>query len=236
MKVKSTLNSLKQRIEELKDDNEKLEDGLRRANRTIRGLSLDLGRLIRSDSIEECVFNPKPALKAILRAKDEFNKKIEEPSGSNWIEIDKYIRSDQGLDWLWLDEYTKNHSFHWCGAFVAYCYGFQVKNEVRKKIFASCYRMYENWYRSSRLIQKGNLKAGDIVTVFNSTNEIDRQATPQGNHIVLCVEVHQDYYVTIEGNAKGLNPDSKRVEGVVTNKRLFKDIAQIYRLNESDYI
>lgn len=228
MKVKSTLNSLKQRIEELEDD-------LRRANRTIKGLSLDLDQLIRSESIEECVFNPKPALRAILRAKDEFNKKIEEPNGSNWVEIDKYIRSDQGLNWIWLDEYTKNHMFHWCGAFVAYCYGFQVKKEVRKSIFPSCYRMYKSWYRSSRLIQKENLKAGDIVTVFNSSNEIDRQATPQGNHIVLCVETHQDYYVTIEGNAKGLNPDSKRVEGVVTNKRLFKDIAQIYRLNESDY-
>jgi len=228
MKVKSTLNSLKQRIEELEDD-------LRRANRTIKGLSLDLDNLIRSESIEECVFNSKPSLKAILRAKDEFNKKIEEPSGSNWVEIDKYIRSDQGLDWIWLDEYTKNHQFHWCGAFVAYCYGFQVKKEVRKKIFPSCYRMYKSWYRSERLIQKESLKAGDIVTVFNSTSEIDRQATPQGNHIVLCVETHQDYYVTIEGNAKGLNPDSKRVEGVVTNKRLYKDIAQIYRLNESDY-
>ena len=187
----------------------KLKDEIRRLERALRSSLLEIDTKYippMSDrlglpSAPECVLN---------QALIEWELNISEPpKDQKEPRIDAYIRSNLGLNWSSADvsrldkptPYTRD-SFSWCGAFVAFCYGEITPASLRKKVFPSTYRMYSHWANSSRNRGKEDIKAGDIITVWTSSNYDIRRKYHYGQHIVLCEFIDGDEIHTIEETLK----------------------------------
>lgn len=212
-----------------------LEEELRRANRTVGQLRLDMKAALEAPSIiERRVYTSPQALKAIERAEAEWALNVTEPEyKGEWKRINTYIKSREGIGWTWQDDYTKNGQFAWCGAFAAFAYGDELNFPIRQKIFPSCLRLWNAWGKSARCRDGEAPQAGDIVVIFN---DINNKSDSQGNHITLCIEPPNDLglFSTIEGNARGAGPHG-RIEGVIKRQRDINSIAHIYRLLSEDF-
>ena len=217
----------------LADIKESTQHEIRRYKRALAQAQIDLSAPEADTRPDRAVYACPQSEEAMKRAEAEWQRNVTEPEyGGEWQRIDAYIRSSQGLNWSWESPYTRNGQFSWCGAFAAFCYGESVLPSIRKKIFASCYRMWANWGSTSRCRDGEQPLPGDIVTVFTN----DEQTPVQGNHIVLVVnspDEHGDFH-TIEGNAHGEGPDG-RIEGVIKRTRNMSTVAHIYRLLSEDY-
>jgi hypothetical protein len=215
---------------ELENRIDSLKDEIRRQQRAINQLNLDL------DDLPPVAFNQyttphtnEQAREAIDRAHKEWELVVKDPSSGQ--RIDTYIKSSQGLKWSWEPDYERNGQFAWCGAFASFCYT-AVKQPIRYKIFPSCYRMYKAWSNTSRRIDPMKVQPGDIVVIYTSKRSI------QGDHITLCVDtsnINEGYINTIEGNAKGTLGDETYGEGVIKQERKLDTIAHVYRLLGEDF-
>jgi hypothetical protein len=207
---------------------EQLEDDLRRAGRALNQVEIDLQALPLVDDHDFLApHSDVNVVNAIERAEAEFDRVVKDPSDR----INTYIQSREGLGWSWEDDYTRNGQFAWCGAFAAFCH-VRVKMDIRYKVFASCYRMYTNWAKTSRKIEIQNAAPGDIIVVFTSKH------TVQGDHITICnkhPDIKNGYVETIEGNAKGELGDGEYGEGVIKRRRSLEEIAHVYRLLGVDF-
>lgn len=212
---------------ELESRIETLEHELRRVNRALGQAHLDLD--VTQIEIKDHVTPHRTdhAAEAIERAEAEWARIVKDPDQR----IDAYIKSAAGLGWKWEKAYLQNGQFAWCGAFLAFCYT-KVNANIRKKIFPSCYRLYNNWGQTSRKISTDKIRAGDIVIVWTHKNSV------QGDHITLCVDsssLDKGYISTIEGNAHGTLGNGKHGEGVIKRERARNEIAHVYRLLASDF-
>ena len=212
-----------------------LEEELRRANRTVGQLRLDMRAALEVTVItDRRVYPSEQSRHAIERAEAEWARNVTEPEyKGDWQRINTYIKSREGLGWGWQPDYTKNGEFAWCGAFAAFCYGDHLTFPIRHKIMASCLRMWNAWGKTSRCRDGEDPQPGDIVVIFN---DLSNKSDVQGNHITLCVELPNDLglFSTIEGNAKGQTPKG-RAEGVIKRQRDVNSIAHIYRLLPEDF-
>ena len=176
-------------------------------------------------------------------ALNQWNRTVREPTRrkpNSAAVIDGYIR-ETGLGWSSANTkkhdaaYVKNGQFHWCGAFAAHCWAKAgLKASIRKKFMPSCYRLIKGhpfsgkrWQRQvtyNKISQTWAdvLQPGDIVIVGEKGGPV------WGRHITLCLEVHKDHIVTIEGNARGEGPDGSWYEGVVRQKRPFEFSGKTY--------
>ena len=164
----------------------------------------------------------------LATARQEWTRDVREPPHPGSAErIDVYIRGEQGLTWPSVDlgpaakpgvPYTRNRQFQWCGAFAAFCYGAAgLKRDVRRKRFASTYRLWA-WARgTARWVEPSDIRPGDVVVVGPAGDR-------DGAHVVLCVSVDPDGIVTYEGNAYGPGPSGSRREGVIRHVRPFDDV------------
>jgi len=222
-------------------------ENLRRAERALGEVSLNLdSTYVQPFSDRLNVPTSEAASSAVKRAQSEWAKKITEPPpGKPSPEIDKYIRGVDGLGWSSADasDLSSPHpyirdSFSWCGAFVSWCYGLHTTRTMRKKTFPSCYRMYRDWAGSSRSRGVGDIKQGDILTVWTTTTKSIRSKYHYGQHIALVITPPDDegYVTTIEGNARGEGPKGSTFEGVITRKRYIQNIAYVYRLLSEDIV
>lgn len=209
-----------------------MEDAFRRTLRALRDASLT-GYDDVLDDVPPVVVpeaSLSPAQIALNAAEGEWNRRIVEPRGgksNGTADIVKYIK--EGLLWKAPTNY-KDGSFHWCGAFVAWCYAQAgMVADLRKYWLPSCNRMYYghkdhgHWPRKNggeRVVYTdkngGEIQPGDIVMVG------DVGGPASGSHVTLCSGVHSDHITTWEGNAKGVLPDGTQDEGVVKQKRYFR--------------
>lgn len=157
-------------------------------------------------------------MKQLEVAREEHAKTVAEPPGKNWERITAYIH--EGLGWSWVDTYKKNRSFEWCGAFAAFCFVSLVSPAIRKKHFASCYRLWRWSRKTARYIKPDDILPGDVVIVGPAAGVLLWRRW--GRHIALCVERHSDAILTIEGNATGILGSGTKGEGVVKQRRPFK--------------
>lgn len=168
--------------------------------------------------------------RVLAAAQHEWDLDVAEPVGTKSngaARIDLYIRGPLGLGWSTAElgpnarpgiAYTKNQMFQWCGAFAAHTYGSAgLRPQIRKKHLASTYRLF-SWARgNARWVEPNpaSIQPGDIVVV-------GPDGSPHGEHVVICIEVHPDHIVTIEGNASGPGPRGDKREGVIKRKRSFR--------------
>ena len=117
-----------------------------------------------------------------------------------------------------------------------------------EKVLPSCYRL-KKWARENdRFVDVEDMRPGDIVLV-------DSTGDGKANHITLCwadagasnpqpfdmlpesaYKSDQDkHYTTLEGNAKGLLPDGRKVEGYVARTRPLDQVTHVIRFEEEDY-
>jgi len=226
---------------ELIEQKRKLEDELRRTERALNSLALDLNLEYTPPKSDRLGVAQAPE-QVLQIAEGEWASNVSEPpKGEEMPRIDGYIRSNLGLGWSSADvnhldkpaPYTRD-SFSWCGAFAAFCYGNITPLALRKKVFPSTYRMYANWAQSSRNRGRSDIQPGDILTVWTTSNSSVRGKFHYGQHIVLCEYVDGDEIYTIEGNAKGELGDGSTGEGVIKRTRSIKDVAYVYRLLGED--
>ena len=166
----------------------------------------------------------------LKNAETEFDLNVTEPSaGGNSSRINAYIHSVNGIGWKNWKEYEENN-FAWCGAFCAWIFQ-SVKFSFRFNSFASCYRLYRDFYQTSLKVDE--VRTGDIITVFVN----DKKSPVYGNHIVTALSRPNESgdFETIEGNAKGYGPGGDWREGVSKRTRNIKDVACIYRMLDSDF-
>jgi hypothetical protein len=171
---------------------------------------------------------------ALNRAYSEWERFVTEPSyGGDWQRIDDYIRGLEGLYRTSANRYTHDNQFSWCGAFVAFAWGPQVRLDVRKKM-ASCSSMYDAWANTPRYIADKIPQPGDIVTVF--PNDTDRSHIP-GTHLFLAATAPDENgdFQSFEGNTIGLGPNNTKIEGVAYRTRNINRIANVYRLLPEDF-
>jgi len=144
---------------------------------------------------------------------------IEEPSSSDQRgaeEIDKMIRTGLGLNWTWESHYVRNGQFAWCGAFAATCLAKAgMRQDLRKSIMPSCYRLYENWASTDRHLEPSAVQPGDILVV----GPVKTGSKAWGAHITLVMSVEGDVATTFEGNASGPLGDGRDGEGVIKRQR-----------------
>lgn len=218
--------------QQLQDIIEDLESDLRRANRALSQLAVDLPDKPRLPNEEKVV--PNERVQVVLnRAEDEFQRYVTEPEyDGDYQRINAYIQGSEGLSWTWEEDYTRNGMFAWCGAFAAFCYSALASN-IRKQIFPSCYRLSANWGSTKRHREAGDIQAGDIVVVYTSS----KRSPAYGNHITLAIDTPDlnGNFGTIEGNAKGLSCHGTQVVGVIQRLRNIEDVAAVYRPLDEDY-
>ena len=215
----ATKAQLEERIEQIENDNRRLE-------RALNQVQLDLKSL---DSNEQQYSTPNSSIhanEAIKRGLEEWSRVVVDPSER----INAYIKSVEGIGWTWEKDYVKNGQFAWCGAFAAFCYT-KARFNIRNKIFPSCYRLYSNWSNTSRKVKVEEVQPGDIVVVYTAKRSV------QGDHITLChsVDLKNRMIHTIEGNAKGTLGDESYGEGVIKQERSFDQVAHVYRLLGADF-
>ena len=206
-----------------------LKHDLRRSERALNQALLDLDHL---DTNAFKSSSPTPALspetrQAIDRAHGEWERVVIDPDPR----VNTYTQSREGAGWSWQADYTKNGQYAWCGFFAAFCHT-SVKFPIRQKIFPSCYRLYQNWSKTSRCIDHAKVQPGDIVVVYSSKRAL------QGDHITLCVDnstLNDGYITTIEGNAHGTLGDGEYGEGVIKRERKLEEFAHVYRLLGEDF-
>lgn len=226
--MKMTKAELSEKIDELNHE-------IRRYKRALKQIEIDVNiQKTVNINIERNVV-PNERVDAVLKqAEYEWNLDVTEPGGGGLSErITYYIKNANALGWSWEDDYTRNGQFAWCGAFAAACYSDRVRSNVRSKIFSSCYRMYDNWSSTSRSQLPSNLRPGDLVIVYTSSEK-----TPiYGNHITLATSKPDQAgnFETVEGNAFGNGPDGQWREGVSKRTRNLADVAFVYRLLDEDY-
>lgn len=220
---------------QLEDKLDILEHQVRRYRRAFNQINIDVevNKTV-NVNIERNV-NPHEHVHYVLKnAESEWSDNITEPGeGGDSSRITYYIKNKNALGWTWENDYTRNGQFAWCGAFAAAVYGPKVRFNIRQKIFPSCYRLYDNWFNTSRHQDKASIVPGDIVVVFTS----DEQSPNYGNHITIArTSPNKDGdFHTIEGNAHGVGPDQTWREGVSKRTRNLKDVAHVYRLIDEDY-
>ena len=202
---------------------------IRRTQRALNQAMLDL------EQLESNAFKadyPTPALseqtrQALDRAHSEWERVVIDPDAR----VDTYCKSREGAGWSWQADYTKNGQYAWCGFFAAFCHT-AVKFPIRQKIFPSCYRLYQNWSKTSRHIDHEKVMPGDIVVVYSAKRAL------QGDHITLCVDnstLKDGYITTIEGNAHGTLGNGDYGEGVIKRERKLEEFAHVYRLLGDDF-
>jgi hypothetical protein len=222
-----TKRELEEQLDILRHEN-------RRYKRALNMIDIDID--IQKDvniNIERKVPPNEHVQTVLANAEREWKLNVTEPGeGGDSSRISYYINSRNCLGWSNID-YQKNGDFAWCGAFAAAVYGPQVLFNIRFKIFSSCYRLYDNWSKTSRHQDKEEIRPGDLVIVFTS----DDRKPFWGNHITIArTSPDKDgNFHTTEGNAHGVNPDQQWVEGVVKRTRNIKDVAHVYRLIDEDY-
>ena len=222
---------------QLEEQLDLLEHENRRYRRAMNQICIDIDKTVEINvnvNVDRKVRPNERVLNAIKRSEAEWEKNVTEPNGGgDWRQINLYIKSLDGLGWTWEDDYVKNGQFAWCGAFASFVYGDEVKLNVRKNTFPSCYRMSRDWTNSSRVQSKESILPGDIITVYTS----DDQSPSYGNHIVIALSQPNDQgdFHTIEGNAHGVGPDQTWREGVSKRTRNLSSVARVYRLIDEDY-
>ena len=202
-----------------------LEHENRRLRRALQQAQIDL-HLPPLDDMSYLTPHVKPtADTAIKRGLSEWESVVKDPSDR----INTYIQSMQGIGWQWEGDYKRDGDFSWCGAFLAYCYT-SVRFNIRHKIFPSCYRLYQNWGKTSRRINVDDMAPGDIVIVYTA------KRSRQGDHITLCTEAPcNGTFTTVEGNAYGTLGDGEYGQGVITRERDISSVAHVYRLLSEDF-
>jgi len=171
---------------------------------------------------------------ALDRAHQEWERNVTERSqGGDWQRINEYIKGLDGLSRTSANDYVNDGDFAWCGAFVAFAWGPQVKLDIRKKMSA-CSNMYNAWRNTPRYIENKIPQPGDIVTVF--PNDHDRSHAP-GTHLMLAASAPDEngFFESYDGNSKGLGPNGHNIEGVVYRNRHISRIANVYRLLPEDF-
>lgn len=139
-----------------------------------------------------------------------------------------HMIQDGGLGWQgWVKTYTGDGAFAWCGAFVAYCMP-DVKPELRKKWWASTYRLFEYGNKNpGRQVRISDIQPGDIVCVGDGN---------YGAHITIAMiwDATKSTLVTVSGNGMGRLPDGSWGEGVVINVYGRHSIKAAYRPIKED--
>lgn len=145
--------------------------------------------------------------------------------------IDSIYRGDLGLGWSWVPPYQGNGWGAWCGAFAAYAWRHNIPLEVRRKFFASTFRL-DAW-ASYRAVddQRRNLRPPRgpyrlCVELDEHSTALPDGVTPQAGDILLMgpppvghnhawgvhvalVDRYDDkacMFYTVEGNAAGRGP------------------------------
>lgn len=224
-----TKRELEEQLDILRHENRRYRRALNMVN-----IDIDVQKNVNVNVNIDRKVPPNEHVQTVLKnCESEWNRNVTEPGeGGDSSRISYYINSKNCLGWSNV-EYEKNGDFAWCGAFAAAVYGVQVLYNIRYKIFSSCYRFYDNWKNTSRYQQKENILPGDIVIVFTS----DDRKPFWGNHITIArtsPDQNGDFHTT-EGNAHGVNPEQKWVEGVVKRTRNIENVAHVYRLIDEDY-
>ncbi|MGA1738749.1 MAG: hypothetical protein ACO4AM_05660 [Candidatus Nanopelagicaceae bacterium] len=239
-----TIKGLKAEVQNLEAELKSAAHRLRHVERELLASQIDLrpgdDRAGAPEPITDQV--AQAALDATLRAEGEWELDVTEPGlgGAHGADrINVYISGSDGLQWPdanmkkdGANPYEKNGDFAWCGAFAAYCWA-TLKPSIRKSTFPSTYRLWRDW--QSRRIPASNMRAGDIVVVWNdSATAEDREKKPYGQHITICRQPGADSYTTWEGNARATGPDGRYREGVGTRERELSNVAVVYRPQASD--
>lgn len=242
--MRVTIKSLKAEVSNLEAEIKQTAYRLRHVERELLASQIDLrpgdDRAGAPEPLADAI--SQAALDATLRAEGEWELDVTEPGGGGAHSADRinvYIRSDEGLQWAdanmkkdGANPYERNGDFAWCGAFAAYCWAI-LKPEIRKRTFPSTYRLWRDW--QSRRIPTSNMRAGDIVVVWNdSASQADRERKPYGHHITICRQPGADAFTTWEGNARANGPDGRYREGVGTRERDLSTVAVVYRPQVSD--
>lgn len=169
--------------------------------------------------------------RALERAAQEWAYDIHEPPKETHTHaiLTRYISGPEGLGWEWVKEY-KNRRFAWCGAFAAYVWSESVSASIRRRAWASTYRLWE-WARGTpRQLTLSEARAGDVVVVGKSK--------AWGDHITILASIESGpeglILHTIEGNAHGELACGRQGEGVIKRTRSAQEIAYIYRPLEVD--
>lgn len=158
----------------------------------------------------------------LAAAEAEWERPVVEPPGPNADRIDTYIRGSQGLGWGWESRYTRDRQFAWCGAFMAWCWGAAgLRPELRRRICPSTYRIWKagqsgpDRLPGRRFGPPVTFLPGDVAIVGPEGGK------PWGSHITLVREWDRDRgeLLTVEGNARGVQPDGEVREGVVHQRR-----------------
>jgi len=242
--MRVTIKGLKAEVQNLEAESKSAAHRLRHVERELLASQIDLrpgdDRAGAPEPITDQV--AQAALDATLRAEGEWELDVTEPGlgGAHGADrINVYISGSDGLQWPdanmkkdGANPYEKNGDFAWCGAFAAYCWA-TLKPSIRKSTFPSTYRLWRDW--QSRRIPASNMRAGDIVVVWNdSATAEDREKKPYGQHITICRQPGADSYTTWEGNARATGPDGRYREGVGTRERELSNVAVVYRPQASD--
>ena len=242
--MRVTIKGLKAEVQNLEAELKSAAHRLRHVERELLASQIDLrpgdDRAGAPEPITDQV--AQAALDATLRAEGEWELDVTEPGlgGAHGADrINVYISGSDGLQWPdanmkkdGANPYEKNGDFAWCGAFAAYCWA-TLKPSIRKSTFPSTYRLWRDW--QSRRIPPSNMRAGDIVVVWNdSATAEDREKKPYGQHITICRQPGADSYTTWEGNARATGPDGRYREGVGTRERELSNVAVVYRPQASD--
>lgn len=172
---------------------------------------------------------------------------IREPPEGDPRPIDVMIRGKDGLGWGSVEvgprarpniAYLKDNDYSWCGAGVASWYGQRIKAAVRKKSFASTYRLWRWALNTPRMIWSAGrdgdpalMREGDIGLVGPEPGS-SAAAQVYGAHIVLIGgRLAGAVFPTVEANATGLAPTGERWEGVIRKHRpLTHATPEVYRL------
>lgn len=171
---------------------------------------------------------------ALDRAHAEWSRNVTEPTlGGDWRRINEYIKSDEGLGLTNVKDYTHDLDFAWCGAFVAYAWGPQVYEDVRRKMMG-CTSMFNAWKDTPRFVPSRVPQPGDIVTI----HPVDDRSHAPGTHILLAATSPDadGNFETYEGNTIGPGPNGDKVDGVARRVRNVSRIANIYRLQPEDFV
>lgn len=242
--MRVTIKGLKAEVQNLEAELKSAAHRLRHVERELLASQIDLrpgdDRAGAPEPITDQV--AQAALDATLRAEGEWELDVTEPGlgGAHGADrINVYISGSDGLQWPdanmkkdGANPYEKNGDFAWCGAFAAYCWAI-LKPSIRKSTFPSTYRLWRDW--QSRRIPASNMRAGDIVVVWNdSATAEDREKKPYGQHITICRQPGADCFSTWEGNARANGPDGRYREGVGTRERDLSTVAVVYRPQVSD--
>lgn len=157
--------------------------------------------------------------------------------------IDLMIRGILGLSWSWEQPYDHDGQFAWCGAFAARCHAGSIPLAIRRRYFASTYRL-DRWARY-RPVDERDRNARPKGAPDRLLAVLDEHSTglpagvvPQpgdvllvgpvpGGHVLSCgahVTLVESYdagarvFHTIAGNGTGAGPKGDTRQGVVRAK------------------